>query len=505
MTDVIRRVNLELDGADPDGLARGRHASRWAEERLVPALEGIVESHSNTDRLVAIDRLDIAIEIAGWDVFEGALLDELRRELSALLTIEVRRSETQPEQRARSGELAPKRAWQPQRALDALRFYLERGRLPWYCTAETFADELAEWLGAAPAETLVAELAPLLAAPAAARRFLRELPEPALVALLERVLGLPAARSRAWAAEVAVLRTFLREALAAAGHLATAVVPPLAVAPGYTLPEALWVALLVEWAREPAIREPYWRAVAAFVESCFAEAQALEWDGEPTRRKANALVLEGVPDVALALPFTTPEFRAALHHARALTDDSRANTEQHQAASSSDAAREGYFVANAGTVLLAPYLRRYLERLGHVRGDRIVDPGAALVAVDFLASGRTGAPREYELVLTKLLCGFGLEEAPPRLTAPDARTRDEADALLASIIEHWAVLRNTSVTGLREGFLQREGKLSLSPRNNWLLQVEQKAYDLLLGQLPWSYRMIQLPWMERMLVTEWVD
>jgi hypothetical protein len=32
----------------------------------------------------------------------------------------------------------------------------------------------------------------------------------------------------------------------------------------------------------------------------------------------------------------------------------------------------------------------------------------------------------------------------------------EADEMLLSVIEHWTVLKNTSVRGLREAFLQRK-------------------------------------------------
>ena len=79
----------------------------------------------------------------------------------------------------------------------------------------------------------------------------------------------------------------------------------------------------------------------------------------------------------------------------------------------------------------------------------------------------------------------------------------EADEMLQSLIEYWSVLKNTSVDGLRESFLKRSGKLSLKNKQ-WLLQIEQRSYDMLLQQLPWSISMIKLPWMANLLVTEWV-
>ena len=77
------------------------------------------------------------------------------------------------------------------------------------------------------------------------------------------------------------------------------------------------------------------------------------------------------------------------------------------------------------------------------------------------------------------------------------------DEVLLSVIEHWNILQNTSVEGLRQSFLQRNGKLSYNG-SEWLLQVEQQPYDMLLQHLPWNISMIKLPWMEQMLKTEWI-
>jgi hypothetical protein len=79
----------------------------------------------------------------------------------------------------------------------------------------------------------------------------------------------------------------------------------------------------------------------------------------------------------------------------------------------------------------------------------------------------------------------------------------EVDEMLLSLIEYWAVLKNTSIDGLRESFLKRNGKLSRL-NDEWLLQVEQKPFDMLVQQLPWSISMIKLPWMTHLLKTEWV-
>jgi hypothetical protein len=78
----------------------------------------------------------------------------------------------------------------------------------------------------------------------------------------------------------------------------------------------------------------------------------------------------------------------------------------------------------------------------------------------------------------------------------------EADELLRSVIEHWSVLKNTSIDGLREAFLQRIGLLEKQD-NGWILRVETKGHDLLLDNIPWTYTSIEFPWDESVIFTEW--
>jgi hypothetical protein len=91
------------------------------------------------------------------------------------------------------------------------------------------------------------------------------------------------------------------------------------------------------------------------------------------------------------------------------------------------------------------------------------------------------------------------------LPAPTDALRAEATDLLESVVLHWTILKKTSVGGLREGFLQRSGRLRRAENHSWLLDVERQGHDVLLNYLPWSYGMIRLPWMERKLITQWAD
>jgi len=165
---------------------------------------------------------------------------------------------------------------------------------------------------------------------------------------------------------------------------------------------------------------------------------------------------------------------------------------------------EPCYVRNAGVVLLWPFLGRYFEMLGMLEGRRFRDIDAinrAVYLLQYLVDGDTGVA-EFELLLNKLLCG--LDPAAPvsndfRITEKESQLSLE---LLHGVNQNWPPLRNTSTAGLRESFLQREGRL-LRREDGWSLTVSAKSYDVLLDTLPWSVSTIRLSWMQQALHVAW--
>ena len=164
---------------------------------------------------------------------------------------------------------------------------------------------------------------------------------------------------------------------------------------------------------------------------------------------------------------------------------------------------ESIYIANAGLILLHPFIPALFERLKFTEGKEWKgdeEQNKAVCVLNYLVSGNEDQ-QEIEMVLPKLLCGMKIDEVVVRTELTD-EIRYECEDLLKSVITHWRVLKNTSIGGLRETFLQLEGKLSKTD-NGWLLQVEQKAVDVLLAHLPWGISIVKLPWMEGMLYGEW--
>ncbi|GAB3878912.1 hypothetical protein GCM10028824_41450 [Hymenobacter segetis] len=165
---------------------------------------------------------------------------------------------------------------------------------------------------------------------------------------------------------------------------------------------------------------------------------------------------------------------------------------------------EAAALANAGLVLLWPFLPTLFERLGYLAQQQFQDAARAARAVhllQFLATGEEPPPAS-RLLLNQLLCGVepgGSLAGEPALTDAEKATGED---LLRAVLSRWEVLKNTSIAGLRETFLQRAGKLTWFP-DRVTLTVETKTLDILLDQRPWSIALIKLPWMTRPLYVNW--
>ncbi|MGS0742591.1 contractile injection system tape measure protein [Glaciimonas sp. GG7] len=119
------------------------------------------------------------------------------------------------------------------------------------------------------------------------------------------------------------------------------------------------------------------------------------------------------------------------------------------------------YIANAGLVLIHPFLPQFFKQLGLLTVDdagvaRITGTEAASRAVhllQYMVDHRCDAP-EPELVLNKLLCGLTLDTPVARAITPDATEMAACRDLINAVIEHWPSIANTSRAGVRETFLE---------------------------------------------------
>jgi len=166
--------------------------------------------------------------------------------------------------------------------------------------------------------------------------------------------------------------------------------------------------------------------------------------------------------------------------------------------------QQNIYINNAGIVLAAPHFPLLFERLGLVEQGEFRDREASergVHCVQYLVDQSTDSP-EYQLVLNKLLCGVKTGLPIRRSIELRPYEIEQLDGLLTAITQLWKALGNTSVDGLRQTFLQRDGRLHLK-NDAWHLTVEPGPFDMLLDQIPWMISLINLPWMERFIYVEW--
>jgi hypothetical protein len=170
---------------------------------------------------------------------------------------------------------------------------------------------------------------------------------------------------------------------------------------------------------------------------------------------------------------------------------------------------ETIYVGNAGLILFNPFLPRLFERLGLFSEGRDgvqriagIEPASRAVhLLQYLIDERCDRP-EPDLALNKLLCGVPIAAPVARAIEPTAEELAICDGLIQAMIGNWPAMKDTSPAGLRETFLQREGRLRRG-EERWTLDVERKTVDVLVDQIPWSWAIVYHRWMPDPLHVTW--
>jgi hypothetical protein len=166
---------------------------------------------------------------------------------------------------------------------------------------------------------------------------------------------------------------------------------------------------------------------------------------------------------------------------------------------------EGVFIKHAGLVLLHPFLKHLFIHTRLIEGGKFIgrqEQEKAVFLLHYLATGAVEA-EEYLLAVPKLLCGWPLDQPLQPESGLTTEEMNEADDLIKAAIMQWTILKNTSADGLREGFLQRNGKVfTKNEQINFI--IEHNAIDALLCYLPWNLSIIKLPWLTELVRVDWV-
>lgn len=156
---------------------------------------------------------------------------------------------------------------------------------------------------------------------------------------------------------------------------------------------------------------------------------------------------------------------------------------------------------NGGLIILVPFLSQLFSNLNLDIAVRTTDIPKAATVLHFLVFGEEHFS-EDEVVLEKIILGLPLSKGIENIEPLSELDKEQCEALLQSVIVHWSILKNTSIEGLRNSFLKREGLLT-NRNGMWTLHIQRESIDILIDRLPWSISIIKTPWMKRYLTITW--
>lgn len=164
-------------------------------------------------------------------------------------------------------------------------------------------------------------------------------------------------------------------------------------------------------------------------------------------------------------------------------------------------------VGNAGLCLLAPWFVRLFAMLGWLDKERkkfrnTASKVRAVFLLQYIVCGEEREWREAELAFNRLLTALPGNVPLPKCLPLSDEERQTADSMVAGVKANWPQMGGTSVEGFRGSFLLREGTLE-QEEERWLLDVEEKAYDILLETIPWGFRQLRLPWLKKHVQVRW--
>lgn len=162
------------------------------------------------------------------------------------------------------------------------------------------------------------------------------------------------------------------------------------------------------------------------------------------------------------------------------------------------------FIDNSGLVLLSPFLPRLFSMLELTENGTFKNRKAQIKGI-FLMQYAVFGDREfpeYQMQLNKILVNFKTGIPIPRKPNLTDEEKTIVDGMLAGVMQNWGRLGETTIDGLRGGFLCREGRLE-EQEDTHLLTVESKGFDMLLDYVPWNFRTVKFSWMKKAIQVKW--
>ena len=446
-------------------------------QQLVPLLDKIFDEVSDEEEVILVKQLEVDLGfITEEEMSEARWNDDIISRIRNQLYEKIKGKEKDKSTRHEAIRMSVCKQW---------LFYMQKGYLPWnvlhidegwyYQVLETFASDF----------TAIAELRKLIRQhPGVSRRIIEQHDEYFLIKLVEVL--------------TAVSQRELAEMLEALAQLVFS----------HTI-----LPILVQAKKKDELKRKIWNWVIELAASAQDKPGPLQLIEEVLLLNTSQGDISRIMSVADPSSFTIISPVVTKLHKKpelfskdqlAVTKEKKKGEDKTETKTDTGIDEEGIFVSHAGVVLIHTFLTSVFKRLQLVRDSKFVDKmdqQKAIYILHYIASGKVIA-EEHELVVPKVLCDWPVGMTVDKSVEITEDELNEADNMLQASIEQWPVLKNTSLAGLREAFLQRKGKL-FTKNDKLHLQVEASSIDVLLDQLPWNLSMIKLPWMKAIFRVNW--
>ncbi len=158
-------------------------------------------------------------------------------------------------------------------------------------------------------------------------------------------------------------------------------------------------------------------------------------------------------------------------------------------------------VPNCGVIFLQVFLAKFFINEGLIVDYSFKDRDSQIKAIqllNFLSTSEDHFAIQSDLLIFKILVDIPIQQQTIFTEHLTALEKAECELLLQAFIDQWQVVRNLSIKGIQEAFIQRSG-LVLLTENMIEIHLEQKIADLLLSSIPYNYAMVKLPWLKKIL------
>jgi hypothetical protein len=502
MQHIIRKQVIELTlDTDRNIFSVQENANRFYYETILPALEKILDGLTDENHIIQMERLEIDLGAIAWGYNQESIkMDEIYSKIEKAARNAVRQVRENGNARGFSeGGSKSMGKTKARSNAEAWLYYMRYGYLPWNVVEVNDQWRLHALEILATDHAMVTELRSLIESDHnAILRLINDHPVSFLVKLMEVIT----------AANQGLLPSMIQEMEQLFGTGTKMVFQPDDKPAGKT----------VSW-----IWEEFFKGTVKGLSRDHITEKILEkkWIGRATNKEI--LVKDNVPLLwpvieniqhSRATAINTSEVESNTDKNVQIPGDrdiqnketGKKENEDKKGTVTIDAGltTEGIFATHAGLIVLHPFLSQLFLRTGLVTNGNFMgrqEQEKAIWLLHFVVTGNESG-EEHQLVVPKILCGYPLEWSPADSAGLDETSKTEAIDMIKAAIEQWTKLGNTSVEGLRETFLSRNGKM-YKKNDDTCLAIEPGSYDMLLDSLPWNLSMIRLPWIKGLIRVEW--